>query len=150
MKIESESEIKEFIGSLLDTTKPANKKFLNELLVKLKRPSEFSDVTVYVKPKMTEDTSSKFKQNKNHPASNKTESDDSQASLVNQPPKKNGFKLFSYKIEIFKKISTYSNPQLLTSNQTDHWKNTCVVLTNFLFRFTFVIRVVKREKLFSF
>ena len=100
LKIESESEIKEFIGSLLDTTIPANKKFLNELLNKLKRPSEFSDVTVYVKPKITEAASSKFKQNKNQTVSNKVETDNKSHIEVTQPLKKNGVYIFHQKKNI--------------------------------------------------
>ena len=39
MNIETESELKEFIGSLLDLNIQKNKIFLDELLKKLKKPS---------------------------------------------------------------------------------------------------------------
>lgn len=46
LTIETESEVKEFIGSLLDLSITKNKKFLDELLARLKKPAEVPDVTV--------------------------------------------------------------------------------------------------------
>ena len=93
LKIESESELKEFIGSLIDLSLPKNKSFLNELLTKLKRPSEFSDIKVYVKPKIVDDTSSKFKSSKNQSSVIKTENEEL-TSQESQASKKSGFNLF--------------------------------------------------------
>jgi hypothetical protein len=46
LNIETEGEIKEFIGSLLDLSVPKNKNFLDELLRRMKKPSHRHDVTV--------------------------------------------------------------------------------------------------------
>ena len=85
LRIESESEIKEFIGSLLDLSIPKNKNFLAELIGKLKKPSMVADVKVYVKPKIVEETSNKFNKNKN-PTPTKNENEEAE-------PKKGGFSL---------------------------------------------------------
>ena len=54
MNIETELELKEFIGSLLDLKNPKNKLFLEELLRRIQKPSHNSNVTVYVKPDLEE------------------------------------------------------------------------------------------------
>ena len=47
LKIETESELREFIGSLLDLSHPKNKFFLDELLKKLNKPiSNIPNMTV--------------------------------------------------------------------------------------------------------
>ena len=46
LNIETEAEIREFIGSLLDLSVAKNKNFLDELLRRMKKPSHRQDVTV--------------------------------------------------------------------------------------------------------
>ena len=46
LNIETETEIKEFIGSLLDLSISRNKIFLDELLEKLKKPSSVKEFKV--------------------------------------------------------------------------------------------------------
>jgi hypothetical protein len=46
LNIETEPELKEFIGSLLDLSIAKNRIFLDELLKKIKKPSHHTDVKV--------------------------------------------------------------------------------------------------------
>ena len=46
VQIETEAEIREFVGSLLDLSQSANKSFLNELLIKLNKHQPPTGVTV--------------------------------------------------------------------------------------------------------
>ena len=81
LKIESESELREFIGSLLDLNKPANSRFLDELLSRIQRPSHFHDVTVYKKPDLNDTSPSKKKrQQQQQQASKEKASGDNQAT----------------------------------------------------------------------
>lgn len=62
LKIETEPEVREFIGSLLDLDEPKNVTFLDDLLSKLNmKASKLPDVIVYRKPDLDEMTNSKSK-----------------------------------------------------------------------------------------
>ncbi|CAF0978379.1 unnamed protein product [Brachionus calyciflorus] len=68
LNIETESEIREFIGSLLDLSIEKNRLFLSDLLNKIQKPSHHSNVTVYQKPDI-EEPKSKFNKKQTKPDS---------------------------------------------------------------------------------
>ncbi|RNA01135.1 Activating signal cointegrator 1 [Brachionus plicatilis] len=87
LNIETQNEIHEFIGSLLDLSIDRNKRFLKELLEKIQKPAHHPDITVYQKPELGE-PKSKFDRK-----SQKTEAENISPITQLKQHKKKEFKL---------------------------------------------------------